>query len=133
MHGMLRLLLAVGLVVILSPAQAKPPRWVGLATQTQDDAPPIQWRVSIIFNSVESARIDYPSLKCGGVMRFIRRSGAVRVYRERIRYGREICVDNGRITVRRQGTRLVWRWTGERTPYPTMKAQATLVRVRGKR
>jgi hypothetical protein len=124
------LLLALVLSALLAPAQAKPLAWTGIGVQSMRGMPSSHWRIHLAFDAVGNARIDYPSLHCGGVLKRVSRSGNVTEFRERLRYGRKTCVDNGTVKTWRRGNRLVWRWTGEHTHFPAMRARATLVLAR---
>ncbi len=133
MKTMLRLvlLLLFAAATLPSLAAASPAKrhlaWVGIGVQSERGAPPSRWRIRLAFEGQGNARIDYPSLRCGGVL--IRRSqhGAIVRYREHIRYGRGTCIDGGTVTAWRRGNRLFWRWSGVNTRYPGIRARATLV------
>jgi hypothetical protein len=138
MKILLRLAIAVVLPLSLTPALAKELHakrplaksslaWTGLGTQTQRGMQPSYWRIKLVFDRAGNARIDYPSLHCGGALTRLGQAGNVTKFREHIRYGRTTCIDNGTVTTWRRGNRLMWRWTGELTREPAIKAKATLV------
>ena len=56
--------------------------------------------------------MHYPSLDCGGTLTFERTDDQVHSYRERIEYGRDICLDGGLVRVELQGASVRWEWTG---------------------
>lgn len=59
-----------------------------------------------------TGRMDYPSLGCGGPLMLERSDGSVHYYRERITYGRDLCIDDGLIAVRLEAGSVHWRWEG---------------------
>ncbi len=131
MKVLLRLIALFAFAALATPAVSKPVSqavsWVGIGTQTQRGVPPSHWRIHLSFDRAGNAHIDYPTLHCGGVLVRLGHAGNVTKFRERLRYGRKACIDNGTVTTWRRGNRLVWRWTGERTAHPTIRAKATLV------
>ena len=56
--------------------------------------------------------MEYPSLDCGGTLTFEGTNGNVHLYRERIAYGRDRCLDSGLVGVEPVGTSMRWQWTG---------------------
>ncbi len=59
-----------------------------------------------------TGRMDYPSLGCGGPLMLERSDGPTHYYRERITYGRDLCIDDGLIAVRLEAGSVHWRWEG---------------------
>jgi hypothetical protein len=56
--------------------------------------------------------MEYPSLDCGGTLTFEGTNGNVHLYRERIDYGRDRCLDGGLVGVEPVGTSMRWEWNG---------------------
>ena len=54
--------------------------------------------------------VEYPSLKCGGTVKILSKSGNEYRFLEHITYGR--CIDNGVISVKVQGNSMDWKWQG---------------------
>src|SRR5712675_1458274 len=69
--------------------------WAGHAFQDSSAGRDWPLRLSILDNG--NATIEYPTLKCGGVL--IRQSARGAEYREQIDYGRDKCADNGRVVI----------------------------------
>ena len=98
MNPLLRLALAFAFVfaAVLPPALAKDsrakhlpvkpePAWTGLGTQTQRGMQPSYWRIHLVFDGAGNARIDYPSLHCGGALTRLGQASNVTKFREHIR------------------------------------------------
>jgi len=111
-------------------AEARPLIWTGTGVQTQRGTAPSRWRIRLTMDGTGHARIDYPSLQCGGTLVRLHKVGSLEVYREHIHYGRRSCIDGGTVKISRRGNRLVWRWSGEHTTNPATRARATLVLYR---
>jgi peptidoglycan hydrolase-like protein with peptidoglycan-binding domain len=94
--------------VISSPLAGN---WIGSVFQipagTQQTYP-----VKMIIFPDGGGTIDYPSLGCGGTLSVEARSQGVMTLRERITYGRNRCIDQGVVELRRAGSRVEWTWTG---------------------
>jgi hypothetical protein len=60
--------------------------------------------------------INYPSLRCGGNLEFIKTDGTSFWYREHLTFGEDKCIDGGMIQLRRlapsDDTTWDWRWEG---------------------
>ena len=54
--------------------------------------------------------VEYPSLKCGGTVKMLSKSGNEYRFLEHITYGR--CIDSGVITVKVRGDSMDWKWQG---------------------
>ena len=95
------------------PAQAQvlSGHWCGIGEQTNPDGAKSFWTARMRLAGTEG-RMDYPSLDCGGTLAFERSDGAIDVYRERITYGHDRCIDDGLVAVERMGTSVRWEWTG---------------------
>jgi hypothetical protein len=61
--------------------------------------------------------VEYPSLQCGGSLTFERADGNVHLYRERITYGRDRCIDGSTLGVEPAGpsVRVEWNGSGARS------------------
>jgi hypothetical protein len=71
-----------------------------------------------------SGFIEYPSLKCGGKLRFVHKNGDTFSYREMITHGQSKCGAAGVIDIVPDGDQLLWtRSVGEN------KSTATLMTV----
>jgi hypothetical protein len=95
---------ASGLIHAQNAAARPAGRWSGRATGT--DAKP--YSVTVILDESGAGLIEYPSLKCGGTLRFVRRSGAAFVYQEKITHGQTKCGQGGRIDVLPDGAQIGW-------------------------
>ena len=130
MKPVIRLLIALSILYLVPAAEARPLSWVGTGVQSERGMRPMRWTIRLAFDRDGNGRIAYPSLACGGSLTRLRVVGRVAEFRERIRYGRRICVDNGTVKIVTHGNRLSWRWTGEHTRFPGMRARATLLPLR---
>ena len=92
-------------------AQTLSGSWCGIGEQTNPDGTTHQWTARMRLAGPEG-RMDYPSLDCGGILTIERAEGDVHLYRERITYGRERCIDGGVVAVEAMGTSVRWEWVG---------------------
>ena len=68
--------------------------------------------------------VEYPSLKCGGTLRFVRKTGSAFSYRETITHGQTKCGAPGQIDLTPNGDQLGWARTAG-----SAKSSATLTMV----
>ncbi|CAM5776125.1 hypothetical protein LMIY3S_05369 [Labrys miyagiensis] len=131
MKILLSMLALILCAVTAAPVSARPvsgpATWIGIGTQIQRGVAPSRWRIRLAFDKNGNAHIDYPTLHCGGALIRTGHAGNVVKFREHLRYGRKICIDNGTVTAWRRGNRLFWRWSGVGTTHPAIRARATLV------
>ncbi|HEY6578366.1 MAG TPA: hypothetical protein VIY09_03515 [Rhizomicrobium sp.] len=96
-------------------AQANAPNlngvWRGTGHQTPAGDSGADWTIAMTINA-NSSSIDYPSLKCGGTLTQLSRTGTSAEFREHITYGQGHCVDGGTIMVKSQKNQLAWSWAG---------------------
>jgi hypothetical protein len=99
------------LAVSSAEAQTLSGQWCGWAEQTGPGDTRTQWSANLLLDGA-TGHMEYPSLECGGTLTFEGVDGKVHLYRERIAYGRDRCLDNGLIGVEPVGTSMRWQWTG---------------------
>ena len=58
-------------------------------------------------------RIDYPTLNCGGSLEHVRDDRDTSIFVEHLTYGRDKCIDGGRVAVRSHTNFVTWSWTYE--------------------
>jgi len=68
--------------------------------------------ISMRLQGSTGGTIDYPSIGCGGKLRFLGRSGRSYTYREELDHGVDKCIDFGTVTVTPNGDSLAWTWSG---------------------
>jgi hypothetical protein len=98
-------------LVTQAQAQTLTGHWCGIGEQTNPDGAKSHWTARMRLTGPEG-RMDYPSLDCGGTLTFERAEGDIHVYRERITYGRDRCIDDGLVAVEPAGTSVRWDWAG---------------------
>ncbi len=86
--------------------------WEGQVTQND---PPSTYTMEMnLYGNV--GNVNYPSLGCGGNLEFIRTDGTSFWYREHLAFGKDKCIDDGIIQMRRHplgdDTTWDWRWEG---------------------
>ncbi len=80
-----------------------------VAQEGSRDSYPVEME---LYGSV--GNVDYPSLRCGGTVRFLREDNGAFVYRERITYGKAYCHEDGTIQISpKAGAATVWSWKWE--------------------
>ena len=107
----LRAMLVCLLASVPAQAQTLSGQWCGMAEQTGPGQHRSEWP-AIVQLKGPTGYTEYPSLKCGGTLTFERMEGNVHLYRERIDYGRDLCLDGGLLGVEPQGTSIRYQWTG---------------------
>jgi hypothetical protein len=107
----LRLALLWPLAASPAEAQTLSGQWRGWGVQTGPGDYRSEWSANLSLDGA-TGHMEYPSLQCGGTLTFERREGNVHVYRERITYGRDGCLDNGLVGVEPVGASMRWQWTG---------------------
>lgn len=107
--------LRAALVCLLAsaPAQAQTlsGQWCGVAEQTGPGDHRSEWP-AIVQLKGPTGYTEYPSLKCGGTLTFERMDGNLHMYRERIDYGRGLCLDGGLLGVEPLGSSIRFEWSG---------------------
>ena len=105
-------LMVVGLLAS-APAEAQTlsGQWCGWAVQTGPGDHRTEWSAVLSLKG-PTGSMEYPSLDCGGTLTFEGTDGNVHLYRERIAYGRDRCLDGGLVGVEPVGTSIRWKWTG---------------------
>jgi hypothetical protein len=101
--------------------------WAGQGYQNPAGAVP-SWTIRLRILENGNGIIQYPSLSCGGTLMKQPIAG-VAAYREHIDYGKDKCIDNGRVVIQERADELFWYWSGEGTKAPTASATAVLSRV----
>jgi hypothetical protein len=109
--AMTTFLLTITLTGSPAPGQILSGQWCGEADQTGPGTYRSRWSATLVLNG-STGRMDYPSLECGGTLTFEHVNGAVHFYRERIDYGRDLCLDGGLIGVEPLGASVRWEWNG---------------------
>ncbi|MGE3303399.1 MAG: hypothetical protein AB7M12_09825 [Hyphomonadaceae bacterium] len=102
---------ALAILVAAEPfALAAEPAWLGGWTgqETQIGGGDKSYPVRVTLTG-DGGTTEYPTLKCGGVLRRVGSQGAYMFFTETITYGP--CVD-GVVTAAPAGARLAWNWTG---------------------
>ena len=107
----LRTLIVCLLAAVPAHAQPLTGYWCGVGEQSNPDGTRSDWTARMHLTG-PGGTMDYPSLDCGGTLTFERRDGDVHLYRERITYGRDRCIDGGLVAVEPLNTSLRWQWTG---------------------
>lgn len=94
--------------------------WSGRATK-----PGVRpYTVTVVLDGTGAGFIEYPSMKCGGTLHFVRKNGDALTYRETITHGKTKCSEEGRVDLLPSGNSLAWTWSaGEQ------KATATLTEM----
>ena len=86
--------------------------WEGEVTQND---PPSNYPMEMNLYG-NNGNTNYPSLRCGGNLEFIRTDGTSYWYREYLTFGKDKCIDGGIIQLRRMAlgdsTNWDWRWEG---------------------
>ena len=85
--------------------------WCGVGEQENADGTKSYWSANLILRGAEG-NMHYPSLDCGGTLTFERTDDNAHFYRERIEYGRDLCLDGGLVRVEPRGAAVRWEWTG---------------------
>lgn len=85
--------------------------WRGVGTQSPA-GPSGSWSIVMTIGD-SGGSIDYPSLGCGGVLTPLSRTATSAVFRERLTYGQDICLDDEMIAVNLVDGNLVWRAEGD--------------------
>jgi hypothetical protein len=109
--AMITCLLASTLAVSPAPGQTLSGEWCGEAEQTGPGDYRSRWSAILALKG-PTGRMDYPSLECGGTLTFEHARGTVFFYRERIDYGRDLCLDGGLIGIEPLGASVRWEWNG---------------------
>ena len=107
----LRLMLVCLLASTYAEAQTLSGQWCGWAVQTGPGDHRTEWSANLSLKG-PTGSMEYPSLDCGGTLTFEGTNGNVHLYRERIDYGRDRCLDGGLVGVEPVGTSMRWEWTG---------------------
>lgn len=106
-----RLMLVCLLASAPAEAQTLSGQWCGWAEQTGPGDRRTEWS-AILSLKGPTGSMEYPSLDCGGTLTFEGTDGNIHLYRERIAYGRDRCLDGGLVGVEPVGTSIRWEWTG---------------------
>lgn len=81
---------------------------------TQDDPPSTYPMEMNLYGDV--GNINYPSLRCGGNLKFIRSDGKSYWYQENLTFGKDKCIDGGILQMSRHAlgddTYWDWHWVG---------------------
>jgi hypothetical protein len=117
-----------GIAVLLSSAlQAQKPAvglsggmWSGQATGADAKS----YSVTVTLDGTGAGFVEYPSMKCGGRLQFVRKSGDTFSYREKITHGQAKCGPAGQVDMVPNGSQLIWTRSAGGT-----KATATLTSV----
>lgn len=106
--------IALVLIFVAPTAHAQSPTlvgtWEGEVTQTGPGSYVGRYPAKIALDG-RSGTIEYPSLSCGGEMRFIEMRGSAYAYREIINYGKDRCVQVGLVIVKPTEEGLEWEWS----------------------
>lgn len=95
----------------LSPAFAQAPDdgvWRGTGLQVGPEGPQDTWTIRMTIRQHGKSEIEYPSLKCRGVLTQVANGTEGYEFNEKITEGP--CLDNGRIVVRQRSGRVAWFW-----------------------
>ena len=86
--------------------------WSGIVTQSE---PNTTYAVEMELYGMLGS-INYPSLKCGGKLEFLREEGKIFFYRETLTFGKDRCIDGGTVQISPHplgdSTLWNWRWDG---------------------
>jgi hypothetical protein len=77
--------------------------WSGRATGTDAQS----YSVTVTLDGSGNGFVEYPSMKCGGKLRFVRKNGATFSYRETITHGQTKCGAAGQVDLIPNGTQLM--------------------------
>jgi hypothetical protein len=100
-----------GLAPAVSQAAGLGGTWQGNVTQ---DNPNSTYPMEMELYG-EKGSINYPSLRCGGTLQFVRSDGMVYWYREALTFGKDKCIDGGTVEMRPHPvdkSAWIWRWDG---------------------
>jgi hypothetical protein len=75
------------------------------------------YSVTVSLNGTGTGFVEYPSMKCGGTLKFVRKSGDSYSYHETITHGQARCGAAGQIDMSPDGSNVAWARTsaGNRT------------------
>jgi hypothetical protein len=79
-------------------------RWAGRA----DAGDAKSYSVTVILDGNGTGFIEYPSMKCGGTLHFVRKNGEAFLYREAITHGQSKCGASGQVELIPDGADLTW-------------------------
>lgn len=65
----------------------------------------------MILDGSGAGFIEYPEMKCGGTLRFLRQAGDTLSYGETITHGKASCGPDGRVDVVPSENALTWNWS----------------------
>ncbi len=85
-------------------------KWSGTVDQPEGET--ASYKMVMTLDPSGSGSIDYPDLKCGGTLTYIKTEGVYSFYRERITQGKEKCIDGGTVRLKKHGGKLEWYWYG---------------------
>lgn len=106
-------ILISGVIPAASYAAGLGGSWDGQVTQ---DDPPSSYAMEMqLYGDV--GNINYPTLGCGGNLKFIKTDGTTFWYQESLTHGVDQCINGGVIQLRRHAlgddTTWEWRWEGQ--------------------
>jgi hypothetical protein len=85
--------------------------WIGIVKEKGYGLYPVHMSINRVVKDGFSGTIQYPSLKCGGVLRFEGVDKDAYIFTERIQWGKDKCYDGGKVSVARSADdSLVWLW-----------------------
>lgn len=85
-------------------------KWSGTVEQPEGETP--AYKMVMTLDPSGGGSIDYPDLKCGGTLTYLKTEGVYSFYRERITRGKEKCIDGGTVRLKPNGGKLEWYWYG---------------------
>lgn len=80
--------------------------WTGLAVQDNNS----RWSIKVTIRP-EHYSIDYPSLKCGGIMELMKENEDSLVFKEVLTYGADTCYNNGKtVLIKSNPNKIRYYW-----------------------
>jgi len=99
--------------------------WQGTVEQPNSGSYPVVMSLDKLSEGSKAGKIDYPTLKCGGVLTLIEIKDRKYILKEKMEYGKGRCVDGGSISIMKTDEgKLVWRWfypNGQEGAYGTLE------------
>jgi hypothetical protein len=100
-------ILAPGFYLAQQTAAGLTGTWSGRATRQGAKS----YSVTVILDGTGSGFIEYPNMKCGGTLKFVRKYGDTLSYKETITHGKAKCSEDGRVDLIPSGNVVAWSWS----------------------
>jgi hypothetical protein len=103
--------MAAATLCIAASAVAQAPKegyWKGIGIQTNPQGVEMTWKIRMTVREIGDSAIEYPDLKCKGVLQRVANGHDGFEFNEKITSGD--CITGGRIVVRERSGRMSWFW-----------------------